>query len=104
LRHAEVAGDRAAREEDGAGLVACEGLGEDVEEGLVAETPAVDLVLDARALFPGVAAVFGVVDGEVDLGRLRGVVLPCCDEGAVLKRSGRRGPWGQSSSRSPLEE
>ena len=88
LRHGEVGGDGAAGEEDGAGFVACEVLGQDVEEGLVAETPSIDGVLDSRALFPGVAAIFGVVDGEVDLGWLRSVVLPCCDEGAVFQLCG----------------
>ena len=88
LSDREVGRDRASSQENRAALVACEGFLKHIQEGLVPQPPAVDSILHPRAFRPSVAAVCGVEDGEVDLGRLGGVVLPCCDQGAVFQLGG----------------
>lgn len=77
----EIRGDGVAREEDGARGKGGEGPRELVEEGLVAEAPVVDLVVDVGDVGPGGAVVEGLVNGEVDQGGFGGVVLPGREEG-----------------------
>ena len=85
---AEVCWDGVSCGEDGAGRVPCEGFVEEVEEGLVAEAPVVDLVLDLGDLGPRDAAVAGAVDREVDEGWFGGVVLPGGEEVVVWELDG----------------
>lgn len=51
---------------------------EDVEEGLVAETPVVYFVCYVGYFVPGNAAVVGLVDWKVDEGGFGTVVFPSC--------------------------
>lgn len=73
---AEVGGEGVAGAEDGALFEFANGFGEDVEEGLVAQTPAVYGVVDLGEGEPGLALVYALEDGVVDNGWLGGVVLP----------------------------
>ena len=75
---AEVCGDGIPRRENGSGLVACQRLVEEVEEGLVAEAPVVDLVVYLRDLGPGFTVIAGPVDGKIDQWWFGTVVFPCC--------------------------
>lgn len=80
LGQAEVSGDAVTSEQDRASRVASKGLGELVEEGLVAKTPAINSVLDTSDLRPAVTTVGRAPDGEVDDRGLRRVVLPSGDQ------------------------
>lgn len=76
LGFAEVGGEGVAGAEDGAFFEGADGAGEDVEEGLVAEAPAVYGVFDGGKGGPGLALVGALVDGVVDNGWLGRVVFP----------------------------
>lgn len=73
---AEVGGEGVAGAEDGALFEFADGAGEDVEEGLVAQTPPVYGVVDFGEGEPGLALVYALEDGVVDDGWLGGVVFP----------------------------
>lgn len=70
----QVLGDRVTGKKNRTSRVASEALLELVEEGLVSETPAVDLVGDGRIGRPCEAVVCGSIDGEPSLASR--VVLP----------------------------
>lgn len=76
LGFAEVGGEGVAGAEDGAFFEGADGAGEDVEEGLVAEAPAVYGVFDGGKWGPGLAFVGAFVDGVVDNWWLGRVVFP----------------------------
>lgn len=73
---AEVGGEGVAGAEDGALFEFADRAGEDVEEGLVAQTPAVYGVVDLGEGEPGLAFVYALEDGVVDDWGLGGVVFP----------------------------
>lgn len=79
----EVVWDAVSREEDCSSFELSYGFVEFVEKGLVAEAPAIDLVIDFCAFGPGLAAIDGLVDGEVGKGVVVWeVVFPGCEEEA----------------------
>ena len=76
LGFAEVGGEGVAGAEDGAFFEGADGAGEDVEEWLVAQTPAVYDVFDGGKWGPGLAFVGALVDGVMDNRWLGRVVFP----------------------------
>ena len=81
----EVVRNGAASKQDGAGSEVANGLRQLVEEGLVSQSPSVDLIIDTRTFRPSVTAIVRLVDGEV---RVRvvvvEVVLPGCENNIVF--------------------
>lgn len=90
LRLGQIIRDRVPSQQDITSAPVPKSLLELVEEGLVAQAPAIDLVVDARAFRPRLARVVGLVDGEVGEGVVVGkVVFPCREEGVVAAAVGR---------------
>jgi hypothetical protein len=87
---AEIGGDAATRNEDGALGEFPELAGKLVEKRLVSKTPVVLGVLDLGDLLPGLAAVLTLHDREPHVGRLGGVVLPGGQKGTVRQLEGTR--------------
>ena len=73
---AEVGGEGVPGTEDGALLEFTDGAREDVQEGLVAETPAVRVIRDGGKRGPGLALVGALKDGVMDNRWLRRVIFP----------------------------
>ena len=85
VRGGEIGRDGRAGDEDRSSRVTTNASRQDVEKRLVAQAVPVLGILDTRDFLPCLTTVDRLVNGKVDFGRFRRVVLPCCKERAVAE-------------------
>jgi len=89
LSLAQIGGNAAAGNQNGTLWVLAKGTRKLIELRLVSQTPVVLSVLDLGNLLPSLSAVGALHNGEPNIGRFRGIVLPSAQKGTIrqLKRT-----------------
>jgi hypothetical protein len=86
----QISGNTAARDENSTLRVLSKSTRKLIKLRLISQTPVVLSILDLGDLLPGLAAILALHNGEPNVRRLGGVVLPSSQKGTIrkLKRTG----------------